>query len=234
MLWALIPLAIAGALVVRTRDDALIARLAAGSARALRPAPLAPTLAAFALFAAAVYVGARALALPAELATPLVGLCVYLPATFLLFCDVLLVGPRREALWVLYFLALCVLSVELTGALALPWLVGLGVAGTLAADLSARRDPAVSYMRGLFYSYLRGRPRRALRHFARALAARPGDVRTRYHAAVAAHRADGAALPEWSRAELAVVRADPLLPAGFDVDAPASWVAGQSDMSKET
>jgi hypothetical protein len=220
VIWALVPLALIAALVLRTRDDALIARLAGGSGQAMRAAPLLPTIAAFAAFAAAIYAGARALELPAELATPLVGLCVYLPATFLMFCDVLLVGPRRELLWVLYFLALCVLSLHFTGVLALPWLVGLGVVGMFAAELSARRDPAVSYLRGLFYSYLRGRPDRALRHFERALAGRPGDVRVRFHAAVAAHRARGAPLPEWSAAQLAVIRDDPLLPADLELPAP--------------
>ena len=68
--------------------------------------------------------------IPLSISMTLLGATVYLTATFYCNCCLFHAGARRELLWALFFVAVCLASLLLTSWLRIEWIIPLGAPGS--------------------------------------------------------------------------------------------------------
>jgi hypothetical protein len=119
--------------------------------------------------------------IPLSISLTLLGATVYLTLTFYFNCCIFHVGARRELLWVQLFVALCLISLLLTGWLKILWILPLGAAATVYFCWDAHRDGYTHYRKGLRHMDRGDSPGMAVEALQRACELTPDDMRFTYH-----------------------------------------------------
>ena len=123
----------------------------------------------------------RVVALPDEIAWPLLALSAYVPLSFTFFCYLVNIGAQRELLWICWFFLLSVTSVMVFESLRVEIIIPLSLALGVWFCVVSLKDPHCHYRRGLRSLDEDGRPERAIVHLQRATEGARAEARYRYH-----------------------------------------------------
>lgn len=88
---------------------------------------------------------------PVDIKITIMALSAYLPVAFLFYCNIFVVGNRRELIWVLIFIILCLSSLFVFDRLRLEIIIPISALFTILICYIATRDSYAFYCRGCVY-----------------------------------------------------------------------------------
>lgn len=166
--------------LIITTDDKLLKRFAFAKKqdRSLKNSEFFVAVFLVVLFEAVLF---RILKLPFEQQASIITLSAYLPLTFFFYCNVFLVGNRRELIWVCIFLILCLGSLLIFRSLRFEWILPLSISSTAVLCFAAMKSSYTHYRRGLRYLDEQSKTDKAVAAFEKAHRMEPTDPRFLYH-----------------------------------------------------
>ena len=105
----------------------------------------------------------------------------FVPANFLFFCNLVVVGNRREVVWMGIIASLCAASILRTGWLRLDLILGPAVVASVFICWQVHGDPFLIYRKGLRLMDEANQPAQAAMFFERAVQLAPQRADFQFH-----------------------------------------------------